>query len=144
VQLKILHETLFTLAEQKGSLFQVVDEKSLSYDMLLLMTFGQMRKRLFSLEYSKKLGMTLETILKPRVIERCAGLQVVVRRILGYISKECLEYSMNELTRIFANILRISTRIDGQNNVQKDIATANACSFVSKITEIIQLWQDLK
>jgi hypothetical protein len=31
---------MFAMAEQKGSLFRQADEKLLTYDMLILLTFG--------------------------------------------------------------------------------------------------------
>jgi hypothetical protein len=86
-----------------------------------------MREHLFRHEYIKRLGPVLDAILKQRVIELCAGLQVVVRRILGYVNRDCIEFTMQELTRILANLLKSSTRIDGNDNEARKLTIERAC-----------------
>ena len=80
-------------------------------DMLQLMTFGQMRKNLFKVEYRKRLGPVLETILKPKLLEECSGLQIVMKKVMSYIEKDCLEFTMQEMTRVCSGLMKSSTRV---------------------------------
>lgn len=101
-QQSALHDTLFCLADQKGIALFSEDDRSICFDLLLMLTFGQMRRNLFRPEYVRKLGPVLETVLKQRVIEVCPGAQVTMKRIVNYIEKDCLEFTIHDLTRTFA------------------------------------------
>jgi hypothetical protein len=50
------------------------NDRTVVFDMLLLVSFGQIRKLIFSPDYLSKLGPVLEKILKPRPVELCPSL----------------------------------------------------------------------
>ena len=61
-------------------------------DMLLLQTFTVFKSELYRPEIKQRLPKTLTTILKPKTIEQCPGLNKYATELLIYIKENCLHY----------------------------------------------------
>ena len=105
-QLNILHETLFCLTDFEGG-----SQKNPLIDMLLLLTFSQLKTNLFRVEFKKRLSKVLTTVLKPKTIEDCHGLTPHIRGIMNHIQKECLKFMAADLIKTSATLLKAATRI---------------------------------
>jgi hypothetical protein len=145
VQLSILHETLICITENNKNALLIDDgDRTVVHDMILLMTFGQMRRNLFRPEFLKRLGSIMEAILKPRVIELCPGLTVIMKRLISYIKKDCLEFSMSELTRVFSKLLKTSTRLEFTPAEPHKVTVEKAMEFPLRVIDLLQQWYELK
>ena len=79
-QINILHETLFVLTDFGGG-----SQLNPLIDMLLLQTFSTLRENLFRQEFKRRLPKALATILKPKTIEECPGLNSYATGLLVHI-----------------------------------------------------------
>ena len=79
-QISLLHETLFVVTDFGGG-----SQVNPLIDMLLLQTFSMMKEKLFREEFKVRLPKALSTIMKPKTIEECPGLNSYITYLLSHI-----------------------------------------------------------
>lgn len=105
-QINILHETLFVLTDFGGG-----SQINPLIDMLLLQSFSMLQSNLFRVEFKRRLPRALTTILKPKTIEECPGLNYYATDLLLHIKSHCLHYMAHDLIKTCAGLIKPSTRI---------------------------------
>ena len=105
-QISILHETLFVLTDFGGG-----SQMNPLIDMLLLQTFSIIKEHLFRVEFKRRLPKALATILKPKTIEECPGLNNYATDLLIHIKSECLHYMAHDFIKTCSGLIKPATRI---------------------------------
>lgn len=80
-------------------------------DMLLLQTFSIIKEHLFRVEFKRRLPKALATILKPKTIEECPGLNNYATNLLIHIQSECLHYMAHDFIKTCSGLIKPATRI---------------------------------
>ena len=80
-------------------------------DMLLLQTFTQLKENLFRVEFKRRLPKALATILKPKTIDECPGLNAYATSLLVHIKVQCLPYTAIDLMKTCSGLIKPATRI---------------------------------
>ena len=130
-------------------------------EMLLLQTFCVLKDNLWRVESKRRLPKALATILKPKTIEDCPGLNVYAIEVLIHVNDNCLSYMAQELIKTCAGLLKTVTRINEANQFfgmhtgmsdqdKKDlaarfrIAETKATALVNILCDSIKTWVRLK
>ena len=70
-----------------------------------------LKSELYQLEFKQRLPKSLTTILKPKTIEECPGLNAYATELLIYIKENCLQYMAQDLISTCAGLIKPATRI---------------------------------
>ena len=105
-QISLLHETLFVVTDFGGG-----SQVNPLIDMLLLQTFSMMKEKLFREEFKVRLPKALSTIMKPKTIEECPGLNSYITYLLSHIQINCLHYMAHDLIKTCSGLIKPATRI---------------------------------
>lgn len=79
--------------------------------MLLLQTFAMIKDYLFRVEFKRRLPKALATILKPKTIEDCPGLNNYATELLIHIQSQCLHYMAHDFIKTCSGLIKPATRI---------------------------------
>ena len=98
-------------------------------DMLLLQTFTMLKENLFLVDFKRRIPKVLTSILKPKTIEECPGLNNYVTDLLVYIKKNCLHYMAHDLIKTCALLIKPATRITIAKEPENVIPGQHGYSF---------------
>ena len=73
-----------------------------------------MKEKLFREEFKVRLPKALSTIMKPKTIEECPGLNNYITFLLSHIQSNCLHYMAHDLIKTCAGLIKPATRIHEQ------------------------------